>query len=103
MKEVGYLDGRAQKKTMKAFFSYAVIHAASKYGVYRSASGWEKKFRRLKKEYSKFRAMLQSNGRDRDDQDLFNTPAYFKELHELEKRHGRHDPPSILSSASIEV
>lgn len=41
---------------------------------------------------------MKQSGRDGDDEDLFNTPEFFGEMHELEKGKARYDPPAQYST-----
>lgn len=96
MQECGYNDHRRQTKTRREYFSKVVDHASTKYGVRRTTDGWERKFDRMKKAYSKYIRLISNSGRDGDDPNLFNKPPFFTELHELEKSNARHSPPATL-------
>lgn len=98
MVKVGYGSRKEQKKSMKDVFIQAVEQAEKEFGIKRSAKAWQKKFGRMKTEYSNFITKLQQSGRDGDDPDLYDKPDFYDKMHELESGNARHDPPSLLSS-----
>ena len=100
MKEIGYGDRKRQQKSLKQVFQAAVKLAEEKYIVKRTAKAWQKKFNRIKQEYSAFIAKISESGRDGDDEDLYDTPPFFKEMHELERNRARHNRPGHISAGS---
>ena len=40
------------------------------------------------------------SGRSDDDDDLFDKPKFFEEMHELENGKARHDPPAQMDSTN---
>lgn len=96
MVKAGYGDRKKQKKSLKDVFVEATKLAEKEHGVKRTAKGWQKKFTRMKQEYTAFVAKLSESGRDGDDEGLFDTPEFYERMHELERGKARHDPPAVL-------
>lgn len=78
MKTVGYGDLRRARKSMKESFKAAVAEAKKK-GVDRTALARERKFSRLKCDYSKFGAE-KSNFRVGGESTLHRKPPYFEQM-----------------------
>jgi len=79
-------------------FVEATRLAKEENGIFRSAKAWQKKFTRMKQEYSAYIAKISQSGRDGDDDTLYNKSAIFAVMHELEHAKARHSPPAVLSS-----
>lgn len=60
MKKAEYDDRKQQKKILKDIFKEAVKLAEQRHGIKRNAKGWQKKFSRIKQEYSAFIAKSKS-------------------------------------------
>lgn len=89
---------------MKEVFAEATKLSNEKHSVLRNAKGWQKNFTRIEQQYSTFIAKVKQSGRDRDDEDLHNTPEYYKAMHEWERGKSCHDPPAqLLTYESIET
>ena len=98
MVAAGYGNRKEQKKSLKEVFELAVKLAERENNIKRTAKGWQKKFTRIKQDYSAYIAKISISGRDGDDEGLYDKPEYFKQMHELEHNKARHAPPAVLST-----
>lgn len=73
-------------------FKECVDFAYINYNIQRSFKGWTKKFTRMKAKYTAFVEKIGASGSSAEDSDLFNTPALYKHMYELEKGKAQHDP-----------
>eukprot|EP00171_Calliarthron_tuberculosum_P002950 IDg2950t1 len=96
LREAGYGKKLDKYKSLKELFKAAVNIAADKYDVIRSPEAWQKKFNRIRKDYSSYISKVKQSGRDGDDEELYNKPDFFDLVHELERGKARHDPPSNI-------
>ena len=74
---------------------------ARDYGISHNATGEQKKYNRIRKEYGAFVTKVKQLGRNGDDLGLYEKLAFFDKEHELERHNARHDPPTLISSAMI--
>ena len=54
MLKVGYGSHKEQKKSMKNALNEAIVQAEKEFGIKRSAKAWQKKFGRIKTDYSNY-------------------------------------------------
>lgn len=96
MKKVGYEYRNRAGKSMEDSLETAVARAKME-GVDHIASAWERKFSRLKSDYSKF--MIQkSKCRSSGQLTLKRKPHFFEEMYKLEYSNARHDRPVVIDS-----
>lgn len=101
MKKAGYGNKDFQERTRKTVFEKTVAIAAEQHNVTRSATGWQKKYNRMRKAYSAYVAKIQKSGRDGDDPELYDKPDFYEQVHELERHCARHRPPALLSTEML--
>ncbi len=73
---------------MKSFWSEVSLIASSTEGINKPARGWEMKYGRLRKQYEKYLRNVNVSGREGDDEELFEKPPFFEEIHQLERPLG---------------
>lgn len=100
-KEAGHGDKTQQEWTVKAIFLKAVAIAKDRHGITQTASGWKKKYNRIRKEYGMYVAKIRQSGREGDDPVLYDKSNIFEEIHELEPNNARHNPPALISTSSL--
>lgn len=101
MSNAGYGDRKQQKKRFKEVFVKATKLAEQERGIKRTAEEWQKKFTRIKQEYSAFTTELAQTGRDRDDENFFQTPQYFELMPEIEEYKASHHPLAVCSTDAV--
>ena len=101
MKKGGYGDWTQPEKSLKKVFEKTIAIAQESFGITRSATGCQKKHNRMRKEYGAYVTKLKQSGRDGSDFELYNKPAFYSQVHELEHRNARHDPPAMMCTAML--
>ena len=86
---------------MRAFWDEVSTQASKTIGVKKSARGWEMKYGRLRKAYENYVREVNISGREGDSSDVIEVPRFFTEIHELEHRSTRNNPPGAMSSEIV--
>ena len=98
IKERGYRNRRKQKQSISDLFEDVIVIARKKYGIQKTATSWKSKWRRLKRDYDQYCDKIKESGQHGDDDDLYDKPAFFTEIHELCHESARHTTPAASCS-----
>ena len=102
MKSTGYRDRRKKKKTIADLYDEVASIAKTEHGIQKTVISWKSKFRRLKRDYADYLYMIKMSGRSGDDDDLYDTPAFFGEIHESCNDSGMHSTPRASCLESVD-
>lgn len=87
-----------KKKSLVKFFDHCMQISKQLYDIHRSFKGWTKKFNRISQEYSAFVGKISESERSGDEDDLYQLPPFYKQIHELERGEARYVPPTHEST-----
>lgn len=96
MTEAEYGNCKKQKKPLKDVFKLATDLAKKHNNITRSPKPLQNKFTRIKQKYSAYITKISKSGRDGDDQDLFDKPEFFEEVHEREHGKARQNLQAVF-------
>ena len=83
---------------MREFWNDVMNTAKSKAGIHKTARSWEMKYGRLRKAYEAYVRRVNVSGREGDEEDLYERPLYYSEIHELESKAARNTLLGAISS-----